>query len=135
MKSSFRKYVSLENFEHETNFDLHIFFLSIFHFKSFRSFFMFHPHTRQAQMCFISELWGSLSPIIQSKMEWIGELSTNMKSSFFGGKPRMTLENYSEKTQMSWFLLGAGSRPVNLSLWLWRALPQSALSMALCKWW
>ena len=79
-----------KNFEHEMHFDLLVFFFH-FHFKSFRRLFMFQPHTRQPQMCFILELWRSLNPIIQSKMEWIGELSTNMKwKKYFRGKPMMT---------------------------------------------
>lgn len=95
------------------------FFFFHFHFKSFRRLFMFQPHTGQPQMCFILELWRSLNPIIQSKMEWIGELSTNIKwKKYFRGKPMMTLFFFSKfiqkrpKCHNPTYMQGQG-------LWIW----------------
>lgn len=120
MKSSFRKSVSLEKFWTWNAFwSAHFFFFFHFHFKSFRRLFMFQPHTRQLQMCFILELWRSLNPIIQSKMEWIGELSTNIKwKKYFRGKPVMTLFFFSKfiqkrpKCHNPTYMQGQG-------LWIW----------------
>lgn len=138
MKSSFRKSVSLENFEHEMHFDLLSFFFFHFHFKSFRSLFMFYPHTRQPQMCFISELWGSLNPIIQSKMEWIGELSTNMKwIKCSRGKPMMTFlfQNLFKKDLNVTNPPMRGAKPCEFELLAMEALQQSGLSwLAFYKW-
>lgn len=114
------------------------FFFSISISKVSEGFSCFPAHTRQLQMCFILELWRSLNPIIQSKMEWIGELSTNIKvKKVF---QRKTCDDFIFFSKLFRKDLNVTIPPTcrakaqNLSIWLWH-LQQSSLSwLASYRW-